>query len=297
MGDDALGDALEELLGRPPTSPRLAALRLGLASSAEIRASTSGEVVRSQTLAWETLEPCEGGLFCDRLFGPLAPSGSDRAARARALDSPFLAARDDEVVAPRPRLETFARISLARELDHPLFSDRRWRPRLAAAGLERWTLDVLPVLPPDLRAIVAIEHPDGERFAMSDLNELYRVVIHANARLVRLRELRAPKTIVDVEHARLDEAVAQLIDNAGTPEPRLGPAGRPLVGLFAMIASPARPAWATLAELDGMVARGVVRAVRAPLAKRSLALVSHLRALGITIRIAEPCPTSPATVH
>lgn len=295
----ALDDALQALLGRPAGSPPLVALRLGLASPDSIRAMSSGEVVRTQTLSEASLEPEPGGLFCERLFGPLGAEAPTREARARALETPFFRAREDDVLAPRERMERFARVTLVAPLEHPLLSRAGWREALALAGIERWTLEVLPVLPPDLRGIVPIPHEDGgpQRFAVSDLNELYRVVIHANARRARLRDLHAPPSILEVEHARLGEAIASLIDNPSTPEPRSGPSGRPLVGLLGMLAHAVRRPWAALAELDGMVARGVVKELRAPLTKRSIALLAHVRALGLSVEIRDECPDRPATVH
>jgi len=71
-------------------------------------------------------------------------------------------------------------------------------------------LDVLPVLPPDLRPLVPL---DGGRFATSDLNDLYRRVINRNNRLKRLLELKAPEIIVRNEKRMLQEAVDALLDN------------------------------------------------------------------------------------
>lgn len=272
-----------------------------MATPEVIRRDTVGEIVRTHTLSFDTLQPQDGGLFCERLFGPLVtgeatPSREDR---ARALESPFLRAREDDVLPPRDRMERFGRVTLATPLEHPLLGRPGWREVLARAGVERWTLEVLPVLPPDLRAIVPVPQPDGSlRFAVSDLNDLYRLVIHANARRARLRELRAPATILDVEDARLGEAVASLIDNPSTAEPRVGPSGRPLVGLLGTLQHAVKRPWTALAELDGMVARGVVRTLAAPLAKRSLAVLAFLRALGLTVEIVEPAgEIDPATVH
>ena len=77
-------------------------------------------------------------------------------------------------------------------------------------------LDVIPVIPPELRPMVQL---DGGRFATSDLNDLYRRVINRNNRLKRLLELRAPDIIVRNEKRMLQEAVDALIDNGrrGTP--------------------------------------------------------------------------------
>ena len=71
-------------------------------------------------------------------------------------------------------------------------------------------MEVLPVLPPDLRPLVPL---DGGRFATSDLNDLYRRVINRNNRLARLLELKAPEIIVRNEKRMLQEAVDSLLDN------------------------------------------------------------------------------------
>ena len=71
-------------------------------------------------------------------------------------------------------------------------------------------MDVLPVLPPDLRPLVPL---DGGRFATSDLNDLYRRVINRNSRLRRLLELKAPEIIARNEKRMLQEAVDSLLDN------------------------------------------------------------------------------------
>lgn len=122
-------------------------------------------------------------------------------------------------------------------------------------------------------------------------------MLGANARLARLRERRATASVLELESSKLGEAIAQLVDNPSMREPRAGPSGRPLAGLLGMLAHPARPVWPTLAELDGMVARGVVRHLRAPLAKRTLLVLSYLRALAITVEIVLPAEGDTATVH
>jgi DNA-directed RNA polymerase subunit beta' len=75
---------------------------------------------------------------------------------------------------------------------------------------EWMVMEVLPVLPPDLRPLVPL---DGGRFATSDLNDLYRRVINRNNRLKRLLELKAPEIIVRNEKRMLQEAVDSLLDN------------------------------------------------------------------------------------
>ena len=86
-------------------------------------------------------------------------------------------------------------------------------------------LDVIPVIPPDLRPMVQL---DGGRFATSDLNDLYRRVINRNNRLKRLLDLGAPDIIVRNEKRMLQEAVDALIDNGRRGRPVTGPGNRPL---------------------------------------------------------------------
>ena len=93
-------------------------------------------------------------------------------------------------------------------------------------------LEVLPVLPPDLRPLVPL---DGGRFATSDLNDLYRRVINRNNRLKRLLELRAPDIIVRNEKRMLQEAVDSLLDNGRRGKAMTGPSKRPLKSLADMI--------------------------------------------------------------
>ena len=93
-------------------------------------------------------------------------------------------------------------------------------------------LDVIPVIPPDLRPMVQL---DGGRFATSDLNDLYRRVINRNNRLKRLLELRAPDIIVRNEKRMLQEAVDALIDNGRRGKPVTGPNNRPLKSLSDML--------------------------------------------------------------
>ena len=98
--------------------------------------------------------------------------------------------------------------------------------------LEWMIMDVLPVLPPDLRPLVPL---DGGRFATSDLNDLYRRVINRNNRLKRLLELRAPDIIVRNEKRMLQEAVDSLLDNGRRGKAMTGPSKRPLKSLADMI--------------------------------------------------------------
>lgn len=93
-------------------------------------------------------------------------------------------------------------------------------------------LDVIPVIPPDLRPLVAL---DGGRFATSDLNDLYRRVINRNNRLRKLLELKAPDVIIRNEKRMLQEAVDALFDNGRHGRPVLGAGNRPLKSLSDML--------------------------------------------------------------
>ena len=93
-------------------------------------------------------------------------------------------------------------------------------------------MDVIPVIPPDLRPMVQL---DGGRFATSDLNDLYRRIINRNNRLKRLLELEAPDIIVRNEKRMLQEAVDALIDNGRRGRPVTGPGNRPLKSLSDML--------------------------------------------------------------
>ncbi len=103
----------------------------------------------------------------------------------------------------------------------------------ASGNKPEWmVLEVVPVIPPDLRPMVQL---DGGRFATSDLNDLYRRVINRNNRLRRLLELGAPDIIIRNEKRMLQEAVDALIDNGRRGRPVAGPGGRPLKSLSDML--------------------------------------------------------------
>src|SRR3989440_5227060 len=93
-------------------------------------------------------------------------------------------------------------------------------------------LEVIPVIPPELRPLVPL---DGGRFATSDLNDLYRRVINRNNRLIRLQELRAPDIIIRDEKRMLQEAVDALFDNGRRGRALRGPNKRPLKSLSDML--------------------------------------------------------------
>jgi len=104
--------------------------------------------------------------------------------------------------------------------------------RKSGNKLEWMVLDVIPVLPPDIRPMVQL---DGGRFASSDLNELYRRVISRNNRLKKLMEIRTPEIVIRNEKRMLQEAVDALIDNGRRGKPVTGPSNRPLKSLSEML--------------------------------------------------------------
>ena len=104
--------------------------------------------------------------------------------------------------------------------------------RKSGNKLEWMILDVIPVIPPDIRPMVQL---DGGRFASSDLNELYRRVISRNNRLKKLMEIRTPEIVIRNEKRMLQEAVDALIDNGRRGKPVTGPSNRPLKSLSEML--------------------------------------------------------------
>ena len=104
--------------------------------------------------------------------------------------------------------------------------------RLSGNRPEWMILDVIPVIPPDIRPMVQL---DGGRFATSDLNDLYRRVINRNNRLKKLLELGSPEIIIRNEKRMLQEAVDALIDNGRRGRPVTGPNNRPLKSLSDML--------------------------------------------------------------
>ncbi|SHI05158.1 DNA-directed RNA polymerase subunit beta' [Clostridium grantii DSM 8605] len=104
--------------------------------------------------------------------------------------------------------------------------------RMSTNKPEWMIIDVIPVIPPDLRPMVQL---DGGRFATSDLNDLYRRVINRNNRLKKLLDLGAPDIIVRNEKRMLQEAVDALIDNGRRGRPVTGPGNRPLKSLSDML--------------------------------------------------------------
>ncbi len=124
-----------------------------------------------------------------------------------------------EITGPR-RLRAIKQLTI---VDH--FMKSKNRP-------EWMILDVVPVIPPELRPMVQL---DGGRFATSDLNDLYRRIINRNNRLKKIKDLRAPESIINHEKRLLQEAVDALIDNSRRSRPVTGSNNRPLKSLSDML--------------------------------------------------------------
>ena len=137
---------------------------------------------------------------------------------------------DQEIETLRAELEATASKQKSRKLSKRLKLVMGFKK---SGNLPHWMiLTLIPVIPPDLRPLVAL---DGGRFATSDLNDLYRRVINRNNRLKRLMELRAPEVIIRNEKRMLQEAVDALLDNGRHGRMVRGPGNRPLKSLSDML--------------------------------------------------------------
>ena len=162
--------------------------------------------------------------------------GSFRAAMGAQAVKEMLAELDLDKISAQLKAEIAELIEKERDRDSEGQKRARAIKRLevveafrASKNKPEWMiLDVVPVIPPDLRPMVQL---DGGRFATSDLNDLYRRVINRNNRLKRLLELGAPDIIVRNEKRMLQEAVDALIDNGRRGRAVTGPGNRPLKSL------------------------------------------------------------------
>ena len=147
---------------------------------------------------------------------------------------PRAAPRHRHPAARRAAAQRDARGDLARPSARRSPSASRSSRRSSSRGNKpEWMmLEVIPVIPPDLRPLVPL---DGGRFATSDLNDLYRRVINRNNRLKRLQELNAPEIIIRNEKRMLQEAVDALFDNGRRGKTITGPNKRPLKSLSDML--------------------------------------------------------------
>jgi DNA-directed RNA polymerase subunit beta' len=167
----------------------------------------------------------------DQLYDELGPDAFEAGMGAEAIKE--LLSRIDPVVEARS-----TRADLANATSEAKRKKLAKRLRVLEAFRssgnkpEHMMLDVIPVLPPDLRPLVPL---DGGRFASSDLNDLYRRVINRNNRLKRLQELAAPEIIIRNEKRMLQEAVDALFDNGRRGKTITGPNKRPLKSLSDML--------------------------------------------------------------
>lgn len=193
---------------------------LAFASAELIRERAPKVVKAAETLDFQTLTPVAGGLFDYKVFGP-----------GTVIDAPPIA--DDEPL--KSRKTQFARVTLGLPIPHPLVVERLPDKLAELAGwtradLDRWlggesqselilaleshgcgelVMRELPVMPPDLRPLRRL---DDDRWAVSPLNDLYRRVIHRNARFAHVVETNAPHVIISSERQQLHEAMFQLFD-------------------------------------------------------------------------------------
>jgi DNA-directed RNA polymerase subunit beta' len=167
----------------------------------------------------------------DQLYDEIGPDAFDAGMGAEAIKE--LLGRIDPVVEART---TRAELAVATSEAKRKKLAKRLRVleafRNSGNKPEHMMLDVIPVLPPDLRPLVPL---DGGRFASSDLNDLYRRVINRNNRLKRLQELAAPEIIIRNEKRMLQEAVDALFDNGRRGKTITGPNKRPLKSLSDML--------------------------------------------------------------
>ncbi len=167
----------------------------------------------------------------DQLYDELGPDAFEAGMGAEAIKE--LLSRIDPVVEARSTRAELA--SASSEAKRKKLAKRlRVLEAFRSSGNkpEHMMLDVIPVLPPDLRPLVPL---DGGRFASSDLNDLYRRVINRNNRLKRLQELAAPEIIIRNEKRMLQEAVDALFDNGRRGKTITGPNKRPLKSLSDML--------------------------------------------------------------
>ena len=163
------------------------------------------------------------------------------------FDAAAAASPDDELIAKYPKDKWISNIEwVSRELKEQLGATQQGQKRIKlikrldvidafrqSGNQPDWmALDVVPVIPPDIRPMVLL---DGGRFATSDLNDLYRRVINRNNRLYKMIMLKAPEIIIRNEKRMLQEAVDALIDNGRHGRAVTGPSNRPLKSLSDML--------------------------------------------------------------
>src|SRR5256712_339125 len=257
--------------GREPKSSSFDYIQIRIASPEEIRGPRDskererlelqgqrtwwswGEVTKPETINYRSFKPERDGLFCERIFGPVKDwechCGKYKRIRYRGVICDRCGV---EVTLSKVRRERMNVDKLADELREAVASEtsqHRKKQQLkrlkivdafrnsgnAGEGRNdpRWMiLDVVPVIPPDLRPLVPL---DGGRFATSDLNDLYRRVINRNNRLQKLILHRAPEVNLRNEKRMLQEAVDALFDNGRRSKAIRGRGKRPLKSLSDML--------------------------------------------------------------
>src|SRR2546427_228705 len=255
--------------GREPKSSSFDYIQIRIASPEEIRGPRDskererlelqgqrtwwswGEVTKPETINYRSFKPERDGLFCERIFGPVKDwechCGKYKRIRYRGVICDRCGV---EVTLSKVRRERMGHIELAvpvavagetsqhrkkQQLKRLKIVDAFRNSGAAGEGRNdpRWMiLDVIPVIPPDLRPLVPL---DGGRFATSDLNDLYRRVINRNNRLQKLILHRAPEVILRNEKRMLQEAVDALFDNGRRSKAIRGRGKRPLKSLSDML--------------------------------------------------------------
>src|SRR5205814_1211371 len=214
------------------------AIRISLASPDKILSWSFGEVTKPETINYRTFKPERDGLFCAKIFGPITDweclCGKYKRMKHRGVICDKCGV---EVTQAKVRRERLGHIMLAKmSSENSVQKKLKYAKRLKVVDSFRksnnqpnWMiLDVIPVIPPELRPLVPL---DGGRFATSDLNDLYRRVINRNNRLKKLMELKAPEVIVRNEKRMLQEAVDALFDNGRRGRVLRGVNNRPLKSL------------------------------------------------------------------
>src|SRR2546425_718112 len=215
-----------------------------VASPEAIRSWSKGEVKNPETINYRTFKPEKGGLFCERIFGPVKDWECSCGKYKRIKHRGVVCDRCGvEVTLSRVRRERMGHIeqlqvamteTKSKQIRKKLAKRiKLFQGFLSSKMRPEWmVLLVLPVIPPDLRPLVPLE---GGRFATSDLNDLYRRVINRNNRLKNLLQLKTPEVIIRNEKRMLQEAVDALFDNGRHGRAVTGAGNRPLKSLSDML--------------------------------------------------------------
>ncbi|MCR5491639.1 MAG: hypothetical protein K6F32_05895, partial [Bacilli bacterium] len=216
-------DYLSESVARVKFTEEIQALRAaGRFADSPIDDERATELINRMANPVETFDFFTTAEFIKKYTD--AEFGEGAASIKRLLHEVDLDAEFEAISAELRTASSQRRLKLAKRLEViSAFRDSKQKP-------EWMVLDVIPVIPPDLRPMLAL---DGGRFAASDLNDLYRRVISRNTRLKRLIDMSAPYVILMNEKRMLQEAVDALIDNGRRGKAVTGPSGRPLKSLSA----------------------------------------------------------------